>query len=172
MLGEDMTIEEVEAHVLGLPVPAGVALHMRQDDITKPTLAKVKGFWEYAIYAVRKNGLPLWKPATKRRPRRERYVVSVVVTENQVADTVLLQNATARVLYMAERSLWAIRRSRRAVKTREKNGYVHTTGGRPRGKTWDMENPACTRNKVCPRCKRRHRSGPCAGTGPARWPPA
>lgn len=169
--GADMTIEEVEAHVLGLPFPAGVALHMRQDDISKPTLHK-NGWWEYAIYAVKKNGLPVWRPASKRRPRRARYVEAVVVTENQVADTVLLQKAAARLLREVARSLWAARRSRKAAKTKAERGYVHTTGGRPVGSSWDSENPACLRKLVCPRCKRRHRSGPCEGTGPARWPPA
>lgn len=141
------------------PLPRGVALLKRKDDISQPRIEAdpiIAGGWIATIYAVRKNGLPLYWPRSAKRQRPTLFTRIVVVTDNPLVNVFRIRNAAKPLLEYAARRLRARRRAIRAARTAMRRG-THVPGpGRPRGILRSMEKTGSNRDRRCLDCGWRH----------------
>lgn len=159
--------ELVEKSLLQCPPPKGVALLMRQEDISRPLIHLVDGRWQAAIYVVKKNGLPDWMPLSARRRRRQRSVAIFNVSGNPLIDILAMMMAARALKRKHERKMGCIHRGLLSSKRR----VQHAGPGRPRGILKSMEKPAGQGTPYCRRCNCLHPIGPCPRPGTPRWPP-
>jgi hypothetical protein len=161
-----ITKEQAEAAIMACPVVEGVSVMRDQEAITRPLVHLENFQWYGAIMAVRKNGLPVWKPTSKYRKRRARFVETFRVYDDSLSTYLSIRTAALVLLHRTERTLTFIRGGRLAAKNRRARGWRHPgTGGRPPGKL------AGHLPRFCRKCKSRHLKGPCPSRGTPRWPP-
>jgi hypothetical protein len=150
-------LEAIERALRRTPLPRGVALTMRKDDISRPLVAQQPdGSWQASIYAVRKNGLPLWWPKAANRPRPQRFVAKFVAQASELTNMLRVHSAAQVLLEMAEGKLRNRRSGLRAARARRRGAGFHKGPGRPRGILRSMEKTGSNRDRLCVRCEVRH----------------
>lgn len=159
-----MSQDAIRAALRKTPIPSWVKLVVEQDDPSRAKLvasATVPGAWIAGIYAVRKNGLPLYWPATTKRSRAQRFIGSFVVTADTMTNWFRISDAARVLLEHARKRLKARRGALKAVRTMRRRGTQKAGPGRPRGILRSMEKTGSNRDRNCPDCGNRHRKTPC-----------
>jgi hypothetical protein len=156
------------------PLPRGVALLMRKDDISQPRIEphpEVAGAFIAAIYVVRKNGLPLYLPACTKRLRKKLFVATVVASADSVTNAIRFENAAAQLLQRSRVRMARYRGGKKSGRTRRRDGTLTAGPGRPRGISQAMEKTGSNPRRLCLDCGRRHKRllTPCRPEEREKW---
>jgi len=151
-------LDEIERALLRTPIPRGVALTMRKDDIARPLISRTdEGFCQASIYVVRKNGLPLWWPRSARRHRPLKFLASFIVQQSELTNYMRIRDAAKNLLAFAEKKMKARKWGLKAARTKRRTGVGFFRGpGRPRGILRSMEKKGSNPERLCVRCDVRH----------------
>lgn len=153
-------LDAIERALRRTPLPAGVSLTMRRSDVERPLVTQQPdGSWRASIYAVRKNGLPLWWPKAANRPRPLRFSATFVAQDSELANALRVQIVAAALLNRAQKKLAARRGGLRAARTLRRGAGFFKGPGRPRGILRSMEKTGSNRDRNCVSCGRCHRGG-------------
>jgi hypothetical protein len=125
---------EVEAAALATPLPGFVALLREVEDPSRPVLELRGGRWIATLVYVNSKGLPVWRPPSVNRRRKQRFVLEVEVGLNMAINTRRFLSSGELLVRKARLSLVLARAARRAKRKLKESGWKHPgTGGRPKG---------------------------------------
>lgn len=156
--------DEVERFLATVePLPGAVLL---RDDELHPVLVLEAGEWGVTLVAAKKNGLPLWRPTSYWRPRREKFVMRVNLGDNEAAALAGLRRLAKELNWKARHSIATSIGTKRGFLAKMKSGWPNPgrLGGLAKAKRFKhgrFKKSAGLVPAICVDCGRRHGERPC-----------
>jgi len=126
------------------PLPSNVAIFKLVDDLSlyKLTLAPTASgtAWRGEFYLIRKNGLPLFMPPSKKRRHFTRFTATFIADTDPLVNMLRIRTEAEKLTLCAKKRLERRRRKLKGLATEMRTrGYIKPGPGRPKGISWAME---------------------------------